>query len=558
MSEKFNWDDYELSSEKEESSFEWDKFEADESSETPQEMSTTGAFLRGAADLGTLGFRDELVGGVAAGAKALTGQLGDQSLGEAYRESRDEVRAASQQAQEESPWAYGTGALAGGVASSLGGGLAMRGLGALAKLGTGARTVAQAGMEGAVLGAGSSEAELTDTDKLPENLVDTAKEVGGTALASAGGGLVGVGIGKIARGIGDLVPAQKFKKAFSEGLEGTKLFGSSAREGQSEAIRKTGESINKVLPKVKNDIGKQIDAVWTNPAFHKSLDGNPATVALTDVAEESFQRLKNSVNLSPDQKSNLVAVLEPLLGDAPLTAKQFRMLDKSVRDTLNSSSDAPTRQFLTQLRSEMLERGKTNLLNPDAQTTLNTLNNKYVNILRADDVLRTGDSSSDVVGAVDQFLKQSDVGGTSRKVQQQYMDTLKNLQTADPKVGSAIANRLNKLQQKEKLLSATKYDPHGLKDIGAIGTAATMSGNLAGLATPKWVVNTSKAIGNTPPAMLSAMASRASTKYPSIATALNELASTPATKQVERAARLYSLHQLPEWRRFLIEEEGNK
>lgn len=131
---------------------------------TPVEAGARG-FVQGA----TLGLADEAKG-IAAGAKALfTGK----KVGEEYERARDEARSLNRMASEESPAAFTTGEIAGGVLSPSpikGGGLA--------------KTVGKGAAEGAVAGFGVAEGDLSEQAK-----------------ATTGAGLLGGAIGAAAKGL---------------------------------------------------------------------------------------------------------------------------------------------------------------------------------------------------------------------------------------------------------------------------------------------------------------------------------------------------------------------
>jgi hypothetical protein len=141
---------------------------------------------RGAAQTASLGFADELAGGAEALLDKARGSGAD--LGDLYRQHRDESRANYRAAQEANPNAYTAGEAAGVVGTML-----IPGLGELGA----AKTLGGAVLGGAALGAaqglGSSEADLTKGD------------VGGAALDTGLGALVGGAAGAVGHGVGKVV-----------------------------------------------------------------------------------------------------------------------------------------------------------------------------------------------------------------------------------------------------------------------------------------------------------------------------------------------------------------
>lgn len=149
----------------------------------PPDVSHLESLGRGAAQGASLGFADELAGVGSAigdwlGRKVGGGIETGQSMGDVYREGRDESRAAYKAAQTAHPYVYGGGEIGGAIASGL-----IPGAGA-GKLGlTGAKAAAGLGaLEGAVQSVGASEAE-------------GAKELLGDAVR---GGVLGGALGGVA------------------------------------------------------------------------------------------------------------------------------------------------------------------------------------------------------------------------------------------------------------------------------------------------------------------------------------------------------------------------
>lgn len=143
-------------------------------STTPEEVSTVESLLRGGAQGATLGFADEISGGVES-------FFTDKS----YEQARNESRKAFDQASTANPVAYGAGNVAGAVGSAL----LVPGL-------SGAATVAgragQAALAGGLSGIGTSEA--------------------GDARGMAKDAAIGAGLGAGFSGVGDKVLAPALRK----------------------------------------------------------------------------------------------------------------------------------------------------------------------------------------------------------------------------------------------------------------------------------------------------------------------------------------------------------
>ncbi|SFQ00585.1 hypothetical protein SAMN04488241_1217 [Sphingomonas rubra] len=134
------------------------------------EVSSVDALGAGIGQGLTFGFADELGAGIGALGNSVAGVFGagtGEGVGEFYARVRDENRDYLHDAEEQHPYAYGGGQIAGAAPTALIGGLGA----------SGARLVGRAALEGAAYGAGSSEAD---------NVGDLASD---TATGAAVGGL---------------------------------------------------------------------------------------------------------------------------------------------------------------------------------------------------------------------------------------------------------------------------------------------------------------------------------------------------------------------------------
>lgn len=160
-------------------------------------LGTGTAGASGLVSGATMGFGDEIGGGLAAAGAALTG--GD--AGEAYETARDRMRAISNRDREASPLAFGAGEVGGALltapllpaAAPVSGSRAAR---VAAALGEGA-------LYGGAAGAGHSDADLSTEEGRAAFADDVGEGVIGGGLAGAGGAAAieagGAGIGAIGR-----------------------------------------------------------------------------------------------------------------------------------------------------------------------------------------------------------------------------------------------------------------------------------------------------------------------------------------------------------------------
>jgi len=158
----------------------------------PERLPYTGleaggmGFIQG----GTLDFADEIEGGARALYDVATGPEELKDILKTYQKRRDAARERYKQAQADSPAAYTTGNIAGGVGSSFLPGGALLNAAKGAKL---AATVGKGALSGAVAGAGASEADLVegDIENFAEDVESGAMTGGLTSGAIKGAGALG-------------------------------------------------------------------------------------------------------------------------------------------------------------------------------------------------------------------------------------------------------------------------------------------------------------------------------------------------------------------------------
>lgn len=148
-----------------------------------------GDFSLGAVDAATMGFGDEIGGGIMGAYESL---MNDKNFQEEYKKYKQSIQDTQKEAEERSPWLHGIGELAGGAATFAG--TAGLGLGLKAAQGAGrVAQIAKASGTGALLGgisgAGQSEGSLLEQPKqLAGDIAEGAFTGGifGGALDAAG------------------------------------------------------------------------------------------------------------------------------------------------------------------------------------------------------------------------------------------------------------------------------------------------------------------------------------------------------------------------------------
>lgn len=227
--------------------------------EPEEEISKLQSGLSGAAQELSLGFGDEIAGGVSAAYDKITGD--DRDISEIYEENRNKVREYFKSAEEQNPGSYLTGQLGGGAASLLipGGALskAAKLAGATGKTATAAK-VLSAPVAGAVYGgaAGAGHAE-SDT-------------VGAALSGAALGAAIPAGLGaagKVLKGGGTMlgttltgVPGDIIKRYASNPSKVEKYI-TKFDGDEAEAANALRKKWNNVIKTEKTTLGNKIGQI---------------------------------------------------------------------------------------------------------------------------------------------------------------------------------------------------------------------------------------------------------------------------------------------------------
>lgn len=299
--------------------------------------STLESGLRGAFQGATLGFADEITGGVEALGKGVFGSDKLSDLVSNYEKYRDESRQAYKEAEETNPSAYLAGEVGGGIATSIapiglavkGAGTLAKGASALGKLGATSSGAALSGAGlGAVQGAGMSEAD---------NLKDLGTDVGISATAGGVFGAAGVPV----------------SRAVSKGF--------SAAKGGLKSLSK----------KITGLSDEAFEEILTNPQAIESASGNMNTIVkdLKDTTQESLQRADE---IAKNARSSLKA--EP-------TIQVDSIINNITDDVLESFDDAgknPVKKAINELNKKSsfsAITGRKVASEQDLQSTLDELYN---------------------------------------------------------------------------------------------------------------------------------------------------------------------------------------
>lgn len=358
--------------------------EAPVSEPVDEGISQGESLARGAGQGVTLGFADELgsaaytafdkLRGLLGGDSQLEvaqqleeqgfkGDIGPTSVGEAYEETRDELRAADEAAQEENPWSYGAGEVAGALALPVGelagatkAGKAFAGSKHLDKLGKTGKAMAIAapkvGIETAAYSAGQAE-ELED---VPEAL--TKGFAGGAAMGAA------------------LPVAGKFYGDLKEGAKG----------------------IGKQIMKYASDIDPRIiDDVFENPTLLKD------TKTFNQLADE----VKEAATGMKTQADEAAKRAKDLLGNDEVFSSST--ISSSIRNRAKNLKMSETSAFkdLERVAKEIDTRYAGNMSQRQLQEVLDELSNMAYKGVKKDAPGAVADQLRAVRGELSDILKKA-------------------------------------------------------------------------------------------------------------------------------------------------------
>lgn len=215
------------------------------------EISQTESGLRGLAQGASMGFADEVSGGVEALWNKAKGDPG--TFADLYKKYRDESRANFKSAEEANPNTYMAGQIGGAVGTAL-------------IPGMGGANIAKLAAQGAAQGLGSSEADLTEGD-IAGAARDTA--IGGATGAvagAAGKALSKIPMGKIlskgADKLDEVAEATALNATGATGAQASKFAPGAGRELLDRGLVRAGDTADDIATRVagaRNAAHGQID-----------------------------------------------------------------------------------------------------------------------------------------------------------------------------------------------------------------------------------------------------------------------------------------------------------
>jgi hypothetical protein len=305
---------------------------------------------RGVAQGATLGFADEISGGVEAVVNKLKGD--PEELGRLYKKYRDESRANFDEAQKANPASYTIGEVAGGIGTALVPGL---GIAKGAKL---AATVGKSALIGAGAGVGYSKSE---------NAGDIAEDAArGAVTAGVLGGAAHAAAPVLSRGVtaaGDKLKgsAQRWA-ARALGAErgtikklGQKEVQEAGRQALEEVNPETGKKILSVFASTddkiaRNEALKKTAMEARKNVYDKIDDAGASSFNPLEVAAQIEKKIIGGKNRSHKDVQELAEVLDPHLenilsrGDGNISMKAAQELVESLKDKAKFDTSRSTTQ----------------------------------------------------------------------------------------------------------------------------------------------------------------------------------------------------------------------
>lgn len=283
---------------------------------------------RGLAQGATLGFADEISGGVEALWEKAKGD--PTAFGELYKKARDESRANFKAAQEANPLSYTAGEIGGAVGTAFIPGM---------QAASGAKLAAVAGraaLAGGVAGLGTSEADLTEGE-IGQAALDTAK---GAAL----GGVMGAAAQGAGKGLEKLAASKTTEKV------ATKVADKADEIAEMQAARALGAergTIKKLGKEKVREIGRyaldEVDPVTGKPivtAFANTDDMIARNEALQMLGGEKMDEVYTAIDEAGASTFNpldTAVKVDEKIGDfwrSPINRGETNQLENTIESML--------------------------------------------------------------------------------------------------------------------------------------------------------------------------------------------------------------------------------
>lgn len=311
----------------------WDdeKNQTEEKSLLDKALGNIESFSHGAADWGTAGFADELVGGGIAAVDTLLGNNKNLTWDQKYKLARDTVRDRSDAAWDQHPVAYGTGAVAGTVANPVNKLLVAPKLG---KVGTG---IATGAASGALYGAGAAN-EMKD---IPKDAL-TGAALGGTVGGVAG--RLGKGVVETKHEVMLPVTNTAAENAVTNMMRnvGGVLYAQN-RAAVVEASKQNVKNAYQRLDDLASNVDVNIPPTRTAAAIRDVIDlDNTALNSLSKnrLTRSALEKIKDGSNLNAAEGATLYQELVKISGVDGKTGYALKQAQKALSQDIAESGNA--------------------------------------------------------------------------------------------------------------------------------------------------------------------------------------------------------------------------
>lgn len=334
-----------------------------------------------------------------------------ETFGGTYRKARDDVRAADATATKESPWLHGGGSLAGSLmlpvakaGQALGKGFALSKWGARAATGLG---------QGAAMGLGNSQADLTDGD-VGGAALDTAIGGGLGTAASVGLGALGDAGGRALRtlaennalralglraGIGNKLRSM----GIATGDEGRQTLARGALDNGLIPFASTPESVGRSVSEMMPFVGEAKGQVIKDAQSVATAAGRMADfTGAADAAQRAVFSGADEIAIAKGgQARNLIDLIRKQ-GQTATVDNSLVMLDELKQSAQNNIRPLATKLAAQQQNQvagtlrDQVEKQVEAIAGPDYSDSLKALNSKYSLMKRIQEL--TADESTRSIG----------------------------------------------------------------------------------------------------------------------------------------------------------------
>lgn len=462
----FNWDDHVV----QDSSGTSSPQSGTNSAQVDPKTSTALAALRGLVQGSTLGFADEVGGGLSTAGDVLSGQ-GFNNLMDKYRQHRDEYRTEDAQAKSDHPYAYTGGNLVGGAAL-----MAIPGLNSIKALAA----------LGALGGLGSSNAELTPDKISTKSAIGAGVDTG-----------IGAGAAAALGGAGKYLLGTTTGKALQAGLSGENLIGRGAVNASEKEVASTAQTSLQKLQDLLDSTGVTKQAL----ALESDARINPQEIAET-VKSKVIDPLRSTsagnkdADLIESKLQDFLQQYAPKSPEAPQTDLSGLITPPEVPNmspgqldaetvALNKTIPRPpggptgTPEALNDLRRVYSNATESAVNNPE----FTSAKQDYGTIKDVNDLLTGGNEGFDATRNLTNLAQTASKPGVSAELtRQELSQSIEKLRSIDPELAETLSTKLGGDVDKLNLTNKVNdFTPHSWRSLlNPLRSGASVAANALG------------------------------------------------------------------------------